>query len=192
MGGDLKYAVGGGIDDELARAQMLRAQFFDNRRTGSGLVADHLEAGFPLKGLDYLRRKAVRIGGKGLFQGKARNFPMAGGGILAGGVFVHQSVAAKGSLFFHVLIPRRGQQPQILQIGQVGMLRFQTHGQRYPHPCRRIFRRRPAQPAPSPSITENDNAFHLFHILPSMRVSSASCAIISPQVGFPRWASMVF
>jgi hypothetical protein len=42
---DLKHAVGGGVDDQRAGAQVLGPELVDDRGTRRRLVADHAAAG---------------------------------------------------------------------------------------------------------------------------------------------------
>ena len=100
---------------------MLRAQFFDDRRTGRGLIADHLHAGFRLEGVDNLLREAVGIGRERLLKRKSRDFPMSRGGILSGGAFVHHAVAADGFILAQRMHIDGFQKPQFRKIRYVRM-----------------------------------------------------------------------
>ena len=192
---DLEDAVRGGIHDQLAGARRAPAPSSSMIAVpDAGLLPITCKPVSRLKGLDNLRREAVGIGRERAAAGvrpAISQWPVVVS--LPAARSVHHVRSSQGSLFFHVLIPRRGQQPQILQIGQVGMLGFKHMAKGIRTLVAQYFPAvRPASRPPVRRLPENDNAFHLFHTLPSMRVSSASCAIISPQVGFPRWASMVF
>ena len=80
---DLENAVGGGVDDKIARFQMLLAVINENLSTRIGQVTEHTSARCLFECLDYLLGKSVRIGGRRLFGYDARHFPMADGRVLA-------------------------------------------------------------------------------------------------------------
>ncbi len=83
MRGDLKNAVGGGVDNGRAGAHVLRAQFFDNFRAGCRFVSQCAPADAPLELIHNLAREAMRIKRKRLFQMDPRHFPVAGGRIFS-------------------------------------------------------------------------------------------------------------
>ena len=74
---------------------MLLAQLIQYGRAAGRLIAQPAAADGGGKSVHHLRREAVRIGGKRLFKLEARNFPMAGGGILAAGSLGHAAVGAR-------------------------------------------------------------------------------------------------
>ena len=119
MRGDLKHAVGGGVHDGIPRAHVLLPQFIQNRRARGGLVAQRLCADGFLKCADNLLREAVGIGGKRSVQRHPRHFPMAGGGILALGLF--RRAAKRAAAVFLRFQPQAGQMPQAqrLHVGNI-------------------------------------------------------------------------
>ena len=86
MGGDLEDAVAGSVDDGKAGADVFGAKFLKNFGSGGRLIPQCLTADLRFEGVDDFGRKAVRVDGKGLVEPDAGHFPVAGGGVLAGGV----------------------------------------------------------------------------------------------------------
>ena len=60
VGGDLKDAVGRGVDDPVAGALVLLAELLDDLGAGGGVVADHAAPGLARELVQQLLRKAVR------------------------------------------------------------------------------------------------------------------------------------
>ena len=89
---NLEYAVRRGVDDQLARSDMLLTQFIKDRRAGGGLVAQRAAACRLFKALDKVLREPLRECREGALKLHARNLPMAGGRILAGRYLAHLAV----------------------------------------------------------------------------------------------------
>ena len=124
VGGDLEYAVGAGVDDQLAGAQMLFPVIPDHIGAGIGQVAEHAPAGALFKLPDHLVGEAIGIGGQRLGADQTGDLPMADGGILALAALLQ---AAKGGLGL-VHVPAFGgaldiehSQPGQVGSGKVGM-----------------------------------------------------------------------
>ena len=92
---DLKHAVRRGIDDQLARFQMLAAIIQDDLRAGIGPVAQHAAPRRFGKSVEHLRGEPLRIGWQRLIGNQSADLPVPDGGILAPGAL---HTAAKGSL----------------------------------------------------------------------------------------------
>ncbi len=58
--GHLKNAVGGGVDNGRAGADVLFAQLLDDLRAGGGFVAQRVASDTALEGLHHFGRKAMR------------------------------------------------------------------------------------------------------------------------------------
>src|SRR4051812_32758793 len=71
---------------------MLGTKFIQDLRTTSGIVADKLNAGFLFNRPNELIREFFEHG-EWLIQDRARQFPMTGGGIFAGRLFLHFAMA---------------------------------------------------------------------------------------------------
>ena len=91
---DLEDAVRRGIDDQLAGLDVRLAQLVEDRRAGGGLVAQRAAADGLFKLLDEILREAVRERRERLRKLNARDFPMAGRGVLAGGNLAQLAEAA--------------------------------------------------------------------------------------------------
>ncbi len=74
---------------------MFLAEFLDDLRAGSGLVADGLAANGAFELIHQIAREAVLVNGKGLRQPDPGHFPVTGGGVLAGRVRRAFAVAAR-------------------------------------------------------------------------------------------------
>ena len=83
VGGDLKHAVGAGVDDEGILLHGLLAVVLQHLCTGVGLVAEDFVAGLFLELVDEAVREAVREGGQRLGADDTGDLPVADGGILA-------------------------------------------------------------------------------------------------------------
>ena len=117
---DLEHAVRRGIDDQLAGFDVFLAQLVENRRAGGGLVAQRAAADRPLKFLDEILREAVRERRERLRELNARDFPVTGGRVLAGGNLAQLAEAALGR--FHPAGEARAvdvRQPQLHHMRQV-------------------------------------------------------------------------
>ncbi len=99
--------------------QVFFAQLAQNLGAAGGHVAEGLQAGFARKGGDDLGGESLGIGGKGVGLDNAGDFPMAGGGVLAGGALPHPPEIRRRSLN-RSDAGNRGDvpQPQPLQSGQ--------------------------------------------------------------------------
>ena len=84
VGGDLKHAVAGSVDNRKSSAHMFFAQLLEYFRSGSRLVADGLSSDALLKFLDDFGGETVWINRKGLVQPDTRHFPMPDRRIFAG------------------------------------------------------------------------------------------------------------
>ena len=84
--GDLKNAVARGVDDGLAGAHMLVAQFLDDFGAGSRLVAESLASDLLFEFSDELRRETLADKPERPGQPDAGHLPMPGGGVFAGRV----------------------------------------------------------------------------------------------------------
>ena len=93
VGGDLEDAVGGGIDDQIAAGEMLLAQFADNFGAGGGLVAEDAPASPGDEGVDDFGGKPGGVEREWPVEEDTGEFPVAGGGVLAGG---SEGAAAEG------------------------------------------------------------------------------------------------
>ena len=84
---DLEDAVRAGVDDRLARPDVLLAELGDHRGSRRGPVAeDPLELAAPDERVDDLRREAVGEGGERALQRAPHHLPVTGRGVLAGGL----------------------------------------------------------------------------------------------------------
>ena len=95
VGRDLEYAVGAGVDDQSAGAQMLLAVVADDVGAGVGQVADDLAPGETLKFFDHLGRESVRIGGQRLGAHHTGDLPVADGGVLAAAALLQTAKRAQ-------------------------------------------------------------------------------------------------
>lgn len=91
---NLEHAVRRRIDDELAGLEMFLAQLIQNRRAGRRLVADGAASDCLFVFLDEILREAVRERRERMLQLNARDFPVSGRRILAGGNLAELAVAA--------------------------------------------------------------------------------------------------
>ena len=187
---DLKDAVGRGVDDQLAGADVLRPQPLDDLRAGSDAVADRAHARLALKFVDHFLGKAVWIGRKGLLKRQARQLPVAGRGVLARGALQHRAIAADGIVLILGVHANGLQQAHLRQIWNLRMLLFDDVAQRVRAHIAIFVRVRLIAGAGAVQHHQN-HMLHPFHALPSQRSISAMRAIISPQVGLPRLASTV-
>ena len=96
VGGDLEDGIGGGIDDQIPGGHMFVAEDVDDLGAGPGGVGQHAPAGFFPEGREDLFREALGIEGEGLRRDEPRQFPVAGGGILAPGGLRHAPVGGSG------------------------------------------------------------------------------------------------
>ena len=96
MGCHLKNGVHGGVDDPLARVQLLLPVVTDHVGSGVGPVAQAATAGGRLKGIQHLLRKSFRIGGHGFRRHNTGNLPVTDGGVLAHGFFRQPGIGAQG------------------------------------------------------------------------------------------------
>jgi hypothetical protein len=94
--GDLKNAVGRGVDDRTAGAHVLGAELVDDRGPGRDRVAERRAADAPLELGDDIRGKAVRKRREGALQDHAGHLPVSRHRILAGRSLGHASVGAHG------------------------------------------------------------------------------------------------
>jgi len=83
VGGDLKHTVRGRIHDGRTGGQMLVAQFGDDLRTRSRLVAQCLPSGRSLEAVDNFRGEALGVGGERRRCNHSHVLPVPGGGVLA-------------------------------------------------------------------------------------------------------------
>ena len=81
---DLEDAVGRGVDDELARLELLAAVVLDHLRTGVRLVAENPTARLALELVQYLLGEAVGVCGEALGRDDARHLPVPNRCVLAG------------------------------------------------------------------------------------------------------------
>src|ERR1700756_2540921 len=72
--GDLEYAVAGGVDDRFTGADVLFAQFFQDFGAGGRLVAECFAADLFFERLDYFRRGAGGVEGKGRIEAERGHF----------------------------------------------------------------------------------------------------------------------
>ncbi len=79
----LEDAVGRGVDDGLARAQVLLAQLLDDLGARSRLVAQRPPADGRFELFHQLGGKTVRVGGEGMLLVEPGHLPVPGGGVLA-------------------------------------------------------------------------------------------------------------
>ena len=122
MGGDLKDAVRGSIDDQIPGPLLLPAVFFDHFRPGIGLVAEHAPAGGFGKCIDDLLGKAVGIRGKWFPGDQSGDLPVSHGSVFAHRVFPHSGVTPfhPGNLF----LKRRPFQTADTKLLQIGHMKF--------------------------------------------------------------------
>jgi hypothetical protein len=85
VGGDLEDAVGGGVDDQIAAVEVLFAEFADDFGAGGGFVAEDAPAGPGDEGVDDFGGKTGGVERERAVEEDAGEFPVAGGGVLAGG-----------------------------------------------------------------------------------------------------------
>jgi hypothetical protein len=90
--GDLENRIGRRVEDRFAGADMLGAEFLKNGRAALRIVTDELHTGISLDRADEFVGKTVE-GRKRFVENNASNFPVPGGGVLAGGAFLHLAVA---------------------------------------------------------------------------------------------------
>ena len=90
--GNLKHAVGGGVDDRLAGLDVLDAEALDDFGAGGDDVADRAAADPPLELSDEIGRKPVRKRRKRPVEDDAHHLPMPGYGILSRRRFSHPAV----------------------------------------------------------------------------------------------------
>ena len=99
--GDLEDAVGGGVDNQLARGQMLLAVVADDVGARVGLVAEYPVARAAGELGKYLGGKALGIGGQGIGGDDAGYLPVSDGGVLTARGLGHAGVGAHGSGLAH-------------------------------------------------------------------------------------------
>ena len=83
VGRHLEDAVRRGVDDRLARGQVLRPEGLDDAGAGSRDVAEGPSPDRPLESGDDLRRETVRVGRERARQDHASKLPVTRDGILA-------------------------------------------------------------------------------------------------------------
>ena len=131
VGGDLKHAVGAGVDDEGILLHGLLAVVLQHLCAGVGLIAEDFVAGLFLELVDEAVREAVREGGQRLGADDTGNLPVADGGILAHALLLQ---AGKGSRRGIRLFPCghavNVKQAQLAQVGaiEIGVVRNGTQG----------------------------------------------------------------
>jgi len=96
VGGDLKHAVGAGVDDEGILLHGLLAVVLQHLCAGVGLVAEDFVAGLFLELVDEAVREAVREGRQRLGADDTGNLPVADGGILAHALLLQAGEGADG------------------------------------------------------------------------------------------------
>ncbi len=106
MRGDLQNGIGGGVENGIARANMLRAEFFENGRAAARVIADEVNVCFALDCAHEFVGKSFEDG-KRFLENDARDFPMARGRILAGG-----RVPASGQSWRDVFFLRLARHPE--------------------------------------------------------------------------------
>jgi hypothetical protein len=82
--GNLKDAVGRGVDDQRARSHVLGSKFLDDFGPGRHLVSDDAPSGQPRELINQVRLEAIWEDGKRILEHDAHHFPMAGHGIFTG------------------------------------------------------------------------------------------------------------
>ena len=82
--GDLKYAVAGGINDGIAGASVLVAEFLENLSSGCRFIAKSSAANLTLEFCNYIWRKTVGINGESLVEPDSGHFPVACRRVLSG------------------------------------------------------------------------------------------------------------
>ena len=90
--GDLQHRVGGGVDDQVPRLQVLLAEVVDHGGAAVGLVAEHAAAGAVDQLLDDLLREAVGVGAQRHGRDRAHQLPVAGDRVLARALRVQPAV----------------------------------------------------------------------------------------------------
>ena len=75
--GDLKHAVGRGVDDRLARAHVFGAEVVDDFRARRGVIAKRAAADALLERVDQLLREPVREHGKRAIEHDAHHLPVS-------------------------------------------------------------------------------------------------------------------
>lgn len=85
VGGDLEDAVGAGVEDGIAGGGVFFAELFEDFGAGGGEVSDEGDAGAVFEFADEGGGEGLEEG-EGFFGDAAHEFPVAGGGVLAGGV----------------------------------------------------------------------------------------------------------
>ena len=92
--GDLKHAVGRGVDDRKPGRHVLGAQVIDDRGTRGHHIADRRAANARFEGLDQFRGEPLRKGRERALEHNPHQLPMAGDRILAGRSFRHAAERA--------------------------------------------------------------------------------------------------
>ena len=128
---DLEDAVGGGVDDQLAGAQVLLPQLVEDRRAGGGLVAQRAAADRLLEGIQKRAREPVRERRERAPELHAGDLPVPGGRVLSGRNLPELAIAARG----HTICAAEADpvdmgKPQLHQMGNMRMARADDVTQR--------------------------------------------------------------
>ncbi len=93
--GDLQDAVGAGVENGMAGAEVFGAEFVEHDGATAGEVADEGDAAFALDGVDERIRETLEYG-KRLGEDRSGDFPMAGGGVFSHAALAHPSPTRDG------------------------------------------------------------------------------------------------
>ena len=83
MSRDLEYGVGRGVDDQVAGAHMLLAEFVNDGGAAPWRVGQNPTAGGSPEGRQHFLGEAIRIRGQRIGRDQACDLPVADGGILS-------------------------------------------------------------------------------------------------------------